>query len=266
MPLRAPDEFPRRDQRQPAEQGRHRRPGPQVQPGRRVLVDDGGLARLRVVVGRQVRDHQAAPGWYRGHQGPGDALRIVGVRHEMQDRDEQHCDRLVKPEHRTHAWIPGNPFRIPQVVADDRGAVHAVQHVPGVRDDHGIVVDVDHPAVRRGPPLAAGADDVVHAVHGGQPGADVEELPDPQVPGQVADGAPEEAPVLKHGPANHVLAQHRERPPDGLPIGREVVLPAEHVVVHPRDIRFFRTNFPPARSHGAILPPPDNAVIGTSSA
>jgi hypothetical protein len=140
-------------------------------------------------------------------------------------------------------------------VADDGGGVDAVQHVPGVRDDHGVVVDVHHPAARRGPPLAARPHDVVHAVHGGQPGADLEELPDSQVTRQVARGAPEEAPVLQRGAAHHVLTERFERPQCGLPIGREVVLTAEHVVVHPRNIWFLRPKPRPVGSHSLILPP-----------
>ena len=254
MPLRRPDELARRDQRQPAEHGRHLLPRSRMQPGRGVLVDSGDLARRRVPVRGHMRDRQAAPRWHRGHQGRDDPLRIVGVRDEMQDGDEQHCDRLIKPQHRTHAWILGNPPGIAHVVADDGRAVDAVQHVPAVRDDHGVVVDVDHPAVRRGPPLAPGPDDVVHAVHAGQPGTDVEELPDPQVAGQVANGPPEEAPVLQRGPAHLVLADRRERPPRGLPVGREVVLTAEHVVVHSRDIRFLRAKLNPADAHGRDSP------------
>jgi hypothetical protein len=99
MPLRRPDKLARRDQRQPAEQGRHLLPGSQVQPGRGVLVDGGELARLRIVIGGQVRDHQAAPRRHRGHQGRDDPARIVRVRDEMQDGDEQHRDRLIKREH-----------------------------------------------------------------------------------------------------------------------------------------------------------------------
>jgi hypothetical protein len=124
----------------------------------------------------------------------------------MQDGDQQHRDRLIKPEHRTDAWVPGNTPGIPQIVADDRRPLDAVQHVACVHDDHRVVVDVDDPAVRRGPPLAPGPGDFVHAVRRRQPGPDLEELPDPEFPGQIADGAREKAPVLQHGAAHHVLA------------------------------------------------------------
>jgi hypothetical protein len=209
------------------------------------------------VIGRQVRDDQEAARRHRVHQRDDDAGRVVGVRHEMQDRDQQDRDRTVEAEHRTDPCVPDDPARIPEVAADDRGALDAVQRVARVRDHHRVVVDVDHAAARRLRPRH-----LVHVPHRRQPGPDVEELPDPRLAGQVADRAPEEAPVLLDGAAHHVLAEHVEGPPRGLPVGREVVLAAEHVVVHPRDVRFFRAERHPARRHGQILSSPDNAVIG----
>jgi len=258
MPLRRPDHIARILQRQPAEQRAHRRPLAQVEPRRRVLVDIGRLVRLRVVVRRQVRDDQEAARRNRVHQGGDDAAGVVCVRHEVQDRDQQDRDRLIEPEHRTDLGVPGDPGRIPQVAADDRGPLDAVQRVPGVRYHHRVVVHVDHAAVAR---LSSGY--LVHAAHRRQPGPDVEKLPDPGVAGQVANRAPEETPVLLGGAPHHVLAEHVKGPPSGLPVGREVVLAAEHVVVHSRDVRFFRAKRHPARRHGQILSSPDIAVIGT---
>jgi hypothetical protein len=257
MPLRRPDDLARILQRQPGEERTHRRPLAQVQPRRRVLIDVGRLVRLRVVVRRQVRDHQEAARRHRGHQGGDDAGRVVRVRHEMQDRDQQDRDRLIEAEYRTDPCVPDDPAWIPQVAADDRGALDAVQRVAGVRDHHRVVVDVDDAALRRLRPRH-----LVHVPHGGQPGPDVEELPDPRVAGQVADRAAEETPVLLDGAAHHVLAEHVKGPASGLPVSREVVLAAEHVVVHPRDVRFFRAKRHPARRHGQIVSSPDNAVIG----
>jgi hypothetical protein len=245
MPRRRPGHVARVEQRQAAEQGPHRRPRPQVQPRRRVLVDGGGLVGLPVMVRGQVREHQEAPWRQRGHQFGGDAAGIVAIRHEMQDGDQQHRDWLVKPEHRTDAWVPGNRLGVPQVVADDRGVAHAVQHVPGVRQHHRVVVDVHHAAVRRDRP-----GQLVHVAHGGQPGADIEELPDPLLAGQVADGPPEEEPVLPHGAPHDVLAEHVEGPAHRITVGGEVVLPAEHVVVHPRDVRYLRFKRRPTPHHG----------------
>lgn len=71
-------------------------------------------------------------------------------------------------------------------------------------------------------------------VGGRQAGADVEELPDTGLLGQVTDGPPEQAPILHcHDPDG------REELGDlvaGLPVGREVVLAAEQVVVAPSGV------------------------------
>jgi hypothetical protein len=198
-----------------------------------------------------MRDDQEAARRHRGHQRGDDAGRVVRVGHEMQHRDQQDRDRLIEAEHRTDPGVPGDPARVPQVAADDRGALDAVQRVAGVRDHHRVVVNVDDAAVRRLRPRR-----LVHVPHGRQPGPDIEELPDPRVAGQVADRAAEEAPVLLDGAAHHVLAEHVKGPPSGLPVGREVVLAAEHVVVHPRDVRFFRAKRHPARRHGQIVSSP----------
>src|SRR5450756_706073 len=154
---------------------------------------------------------------------------------------------IVEHDLRDPGGITGDS-RVSQVVFDDSGAVHAVQHVPGVRHHDGIVVDVHHAAGRR-----HGSGDLVHVPHGGQAGADVEELPDPQVAGQVADGAPEEEPVLENGAAHDVLAEHVERPARRRPVGREVVFPAEHVVIHSRDVRYLRLKRRPPPRHGPDL-------------
>jgi len=178
-----------------------------VHPRGRVLVDDGGLGRLVVAVRGQVRDHQVAAGRHRRHERGGDAARIVGVGHEVQDRDQQNRDRLIEAEHRADPRVPGDRVRIAQVAVDDRGAGHPMQHVARVRDDHRVVVDVHHAAVRR-----LRARHLVHVAHRRQAGPDVEELPDPEVAGEVADGPPEEEPVLQRAAADHVLADGLEGP------------------------------------------------------
>ena len=53
-------------------------------------------------------------------------------------------------------------------------------------------VDVDHAGGRHDR-----LRDLVHVVRGRQPGADVEELPDARLPGQVDDGAAKECPVSR---------------------------------------------------------------------
>jgi hypothetical protein len=56
-----------------------------------------------------------------------------------------------------------------------------------VGQDHRVVVDIDDPGVG-GDPLG----DLVGVVGGGQAGADVQELADPGLAGQVGDGPDEE--------------------------------------------------------------------------
>ena len=63
-----------------------------------------------------------------------------------------------------------------QVPVDGQGPRRGKQR-PRMADHHRIVVDVDHPRIRRD--LLG---DLMHAVHGGQPGADVEELGDAGAP------------------------------------------------------------------------------------
>jgi len=68
--------------------------------------------------------------------------------------------------------------------------VRAGQQRAGVRDHHRVPVDVGHPAVR-----VSGLGELVGVLRGGQPAADVDELPD-ALPGQPGDGAGQEQPVL----------------------------------------------------------------------
>jgi len=76
--------------------------------------------------------------------------------------------------------------------------------------------------------------DVVRVQHGRQAGPDVDELPD-AAGRHVADSPAEELPVLRghlrrdRMDRQHLLGQ--------LAVGRGVVLPAEPVVPHPRDVR-----------------------------
>jgi hypothetical protein len=74
----------------------------------------------------------------------------------------------------------------------------------------------------------------VHAAHGRQAGADVQELAD-ALAGQVADGALQEVPVIPARPLDARQLLHQ--PVACLPVGGEIVLPAEEIVINPRDIR-----------------------------
>jgi hypothetical protein len=73
----------------------------------------------------------------------------------------------------------------------------------------------------------------VRVAGGGDAGADIEELPDPGLSREVADDAAEEGPV---GPDGEGQLRVDLKPGiDRGPVGREIVLPAETVVVQTRD-------------------------------
>jgi hypothetical protein len=76
---------------------------------------------------------------------------------------------------------------------------------------------------------------LVHVAHARQPGTEVEELGDPCFLHQVPDGAAEEGPVLPHRRPKR--RRDRERLLGDLPVGGEIVLAAEEVVVHPGRVR-----------------------------
>ena len=81
-----------------------------------------------------------------------------------------------------------------------------------------------------------GLGDLVHVALGWQARADVEELPDPRVLGQVPDRPAQERagwPALLSQPPAPPPAVHRPASRSG----GEVILPAEQPVVDPRDVR-----------------------------
>ena len=105
----------------------------------------------------------------------------------------------------------------------------------GVRKHDRVVVDVQDPALRRD---ALG--DLVHVVQRRDPGADVEELADAGLADEVVDRPDEEDPLrAHHGPDRRDL--RRQRLGDR-PVGGEVVLAAEPVVVDPGRLRHRRVD------------------------
>ena len=106
----------------------------------------------------------------------------------------------------------------------------ADQQRAGVGQHHRVVVDVDH--------AAAGRDvlrDLVGVVRGRDAGADVEELADARLPGQVTHRAGQEGAVG----ADRVddVRIGLDRLLAGRPVGGEVVLAAQPVVVDAGDMR-----------------------------
>ena len=99
-----------------------------------------------------------------------------------------------------------------------------------MREDDRVVVDVDDPGL--------GCDRLRHLVEVARrrdAGAEVEELPDPGVGGEVADGAAEERPVRPR--AEGQVRPGLERRVGGGPVGGVIVLAAEQVVIHPGVVR-----------------------------
>ena len=96
--------------------------------------------------------------------------------------------------------------------------------------------------------------DLVHVTFRRDAGADVEELPYPRLPGEVADGAAEERPVRAGG--ERPVRVDPGRLLGRLPVGGVIVLAAEQVVVDPGLVR-----------HGDIerqCPGPDCAAVHRS--
>src|ERR1700691_2237138 len=97
-------------------------------------------------------------------------------------------------------------------------------------EDNGVVVDVDDAAA--GPDLLG---DFVGAAGGGYAGTDVEELRQPGLVGQEPDRASEEGPILACRGGRRGV-DRRQRVCVG-PVGGEVILAAQPVVVDPGMVR-----------------------------
>ena len=106
---------------------------------------------------------------------------------------------------------------------------------PGVRQHDRVVVHVDDPGRRR-----HGLGDLVGVVRRRDAGPDIQELADLAVPGQEAHRPGEERPVGPCGQPD--LREGLDRLLARGPVGGEVVLPAEPVVVHPGDVRHARVD------------------------
>jgi hypothetical protein len=116
-----------------------------------------------------------------------------------------------------------------QVAPHGDAAIGLRQQGVRVRDHDRVVVDIGDPRFGAGLP-----GHLVDRALGGQADADVEELADPRVRSQVAHGQPQEL-AVGHG----LGPGYRYEPHDllgGYPVGLEVILAAEVVVIHPRDV------------------------------
>jgi hypothetical protein len=120
-------------------------------------------------------------------------------------------------------------------VSPDGRGLDAGQQRPGVRHHHRIVVRVHHAGVR-----VDALRDLMHVLIGGQPGADVQELRD-SLAGARIHRPLQEATILAGEPRE--LRDSTRLAIRGFPVGREVILAAQPVVVHPGDVRDRRVEF-----------------------
>jgi hypothetical protein len=176
-----------------------------------------------------MRDRQVAARSDRLAQRRHDGGGIVGVRQEVQDREQPDRDRPVEVEVRPDLRHREQVAGMPEVgLHHDATVLDREQGLP-VGYDYRVVVGVDDSRI--------GVDLVRHLVHGtlcGQPDADIEELDDASFRYQIPHDPPQEPPVL-HRRAPQPGHQ-RENPLRGLPVRGEVVLAPEVVVVHSRHV------------------------------
>ena len=202
-------------------------------PGRgRVLVDVRGLAG-RIggdLIRGDVGDHHETPGRQllldRLHDRPG----VLAVLDEVQHGHQEHGHGLIEIEMRPERWQGEQLAGLAQIGVHGGDVDVVGEQRVGVHDHQRVVVAVDDPGVPAG-----GLGDLVDVALGGQAGADVQELPDPRVAGQVPHRPAQEPAV---GPGGHRGIRHRRQQfPRSRPVGGEIILPAQQVVVNPRDIR-----------------------------
>src|SRR6185437_13173773 len=174
----------------------------------------------------RVGDHQIAARGHLGHEAGGDAVRVLVVTDQMQHADELHRDGPAEVQ--CPAGVVEDLVRVAQVGIDVVGGTvaGAGQQRAGVGQHDRVVVRVHDPGGRRD--LLG---DLVDVRTGGDAGTDVEELPDAGVVGQVGHRTLHERPV---GPdVAHDRRPGRHHRLAGRPVGGEVVLAAQPVVVDP---------------------------------
>jgi hypothetical protein len=150
----------------------------------------------------------------------------------VQYSHEHERDRPGEVEHVPHLGGGQDVGRRAKVGVDVGGAPlrRGGQQRPGVGEYQRIVVDVNDAAAR-----IHRLRHLMHVTCRRQPGADVEELPDAGLRGQVPDGPAEERAVLPRsgahpGHGRHHLVGH-------LPVRREVILAAQVVVIQASRMR-----------------------------
>jgi hypothetical protein len=150
--------------------------------------------------------------------------------------DEQDPHGLVEVDQPPQVAIGQDVGWGAHVVPDDQRVGQALQHVPGVREDHRVVVHLADARRRVGLHR-----DLVHVALRGQPGADIDELPDARLVHQIANRPPHES----AGNARRFtdIRQIGRNLLGGLPVSGIIVLSAEEVIVNARGTRNIRPEY-----------------------
>ena len=202
-----------------------------------LLIIEPGAGKNQAAVRRQQR-HVSG-----GHRAGG-----IGVQ-EVQDRAEDDADRPGRVDDSPQVLMAQDGRRVTQVRADRSYPVAGGQQRPDVRQHHRVGIDVGDPGCGQDRPHG-----LVDRRGDRKPRAQVDELPDP-LPGRPANGRDEERSVL--------LDQRGQRRVDPYqphrlgPVGSEVILAAQPVVVDPRHVWHggiqpgsHREHRPGVRQHG----------------
>jgi hypothetical protein len=157
----------------------------------------------------------------------------VGVVEEVQDRGEEQPDRLGEVESAPQLGVGEEIVGGTEVASDVGGGGWRGADDAGTKvgDDHGVVIDVDHPRVG-----SESLGEVVHAGGDGKTGPEVQELSETFSFGQQGHGPVEESSILSRGQANR--GKYLSDPVPGFPVGGEVVFSTEPVVVTTTRVHF----------------------------
>ena len=236
---------PRFDELEAVEEAQHLGQRPDVQLRRRLAVDPLGLAALSLGVFLQgaVGDGQVAARRHMVPVFPDDLVRLRFVADEVQGAGAQHGYRLGQVDQPGDVRVLQNAGRVTQVAEHHGDQVPGGEQRPAVRGDHGIVVDIDHPRLRRHP-----LGQFVHVGLRRQAAAEIEELPDPALGGQVTHHPAEKRPVVTRNRRD--VGNRLDEPPGRLAVGGEIIFTTEQVIVNPGDVRRGRVN---TAGHLALL-------------
>ena len=177
-------------------------PGPHLGGGPGV---DGHARHVAVAdVRGRVTDHHVAARRQRADQLADQMVGLVLVLDQVQDRGQDDRDRAAEVERPDRSGQDRE--RLAQVGLDEVGSAlgGADQQRAGVAQDDRVVVDVDDPGLRRDR-----LGDLVDVAAGRHAGADVEELTQAGLAGQVAGSAGQERPVGPGGGHHGRIDQHR---------------------------------------------------------